>query len=74
MCSGDKNGCIPIKYFKEIRNIQKGEQVEFIRHSPEKSLSPSAQNFVPIALTGIIPTNNIIPFGQEKQTSINDPA
>jgi len=61
-CSGDENGYIPIKYFKEIKNIHTGEQVEFNRHIPtnntqDKSLSPLEQNFIPVQVTEIMPTS-----------------
>jgi len=51
-----------------------GEQVKFTRYSPENNLSPSVQNFVPIALTKIIPTNNVIPLDQDKKALINEQA
>jgi len=52
MCSGNIDGYIPIKYFKEIKNIQTGEQIEFNKNTPKpesksKSLSALAQGFVP---------------------------
>jgi len=51
MCSGDENGYIPIKYFKEIKNIQTGEQIEFDKITPKQEcksnkLSALAQGFV----------------------------
>jgi len=63
MCAGDEKGCIPIKYLKEIKNIQTGEHVEFKRHVPtkiiqDKSLSPLAQNFIPVQVEES-KTNNI---------------
>jgi len=62
MCAGDENGCIPIKYFKEIKNIQTGEQVEFKEYIPKKitqnkSLSPLAQNFIPVRTEESEPNN-----------------
>jgi len=56
MCSGDVNGCIPIKYFKEIRNIHTGEQIDFQSDIPKqeikaKSLSALAQGFIPNSQT-----------------------
>jgi len=62
MCAGDENRCIPIKYFKEIKNIQTGEQVKFERHIPkkitqDKSLSPLAQNFIPVRMEESEPNN-----------------
>jgi len=56
MCSGDVNGYIPIKYFKEIKNIHTGEQIEFNINTPKqdckaKSLSVLAQGFFPNSKT-----------------------
>jgi len=53
MCSGDEMGCIPIKYFKEKKNIHTGEQITFkapipVDHEQDKSLSLLAQNFTAI--------------------------
>jgi len=55
MCAGDENGYIPVKYFKEIKNIQTGEQIEFERYLPkkiiqEKSVCPLAQNIIPVQM------------------------
>jgi len=56
MCSGDVNGYIPIKYFKEIRNIHTGKQIEFNIDTPKqecktKTLSALAQGFIPSSKT-----------------------
>jgi len=56
MCSGDVNGCIPTKYFKEIKNIHTGEQIDFNIDTPKqecknKSLSALAQGFIPSSNT-----------------------
>jgi len=59
MCSGDKKGCIPIKYFKEIRNIQTGEQIEIKINTTadktklDKRLNPLLQNYVPNRPTAV---------------------
>jgi len=66
------------RYFKEIRNIYTGELVEINQHKSDnivnseghgqdKSLSPFAQNFIPVGITEIRPTNVNIPPGQERQ-------
>jgi len=69
MCSSDEDGYIPIKYIKEIENIQTVEQIEI--NSPNvvdksdnnKRLSPFAQNYIPNRPTGMtsitIPCQNI---------------
>jgi len=72
MCAGDEKGCIRIKYFKKIKNIQTGEQVEFERQVPtkitkDKSLSPLAQNFIPVQMEES-KTNNIKrPINRDEQ-------
>jgi len=65
MCSGDENGYIPIKYFKEIKNIYTGEQIE-IKNAIENNktdnntrLSPLAQSYIPVQLTGMTPITKI---------------
>jgi len=78
MSSGKEKGCIPIKYFKEIKNIHTKEQVKFRKHIPvdnkqDKSLSLLAQKFIPVQLTGMLPTNINIQIGREKQTKIAVP-
>jgi len=72
MSSGNEKGCIPIKYFKEIKNIHNGKQVEFKGHIPtnntqEKSLSPLALNFIPIHMEENRPNNIKGPINKEEQ-------
>jgi len=61
MCKGDENGCLPIIYFKEIRNIQTGEQIEvksdniIDKTKHDKRLNPLVQNYVPNRPTGMTP-------------------
>jgi len=73
MCSGDEKDSIPIKYFKEIRNIQTGEQIEIKLNTIadktrlDKCLNPLVQNYVPNRPTAVtsLTTNNF----QEPLTS-----
>jgi len=72
MCSGDEKRCIPIKYFKQIKNIHTGEQAEFERHIPtkkthEKSLSPLALNFIPVQMEKKKPNNIKGPINKDEQ-------
>jgi len=78
MRSGDKKGCIPIKYFKKIKHIHTGEQVEFERHIPtkntqDKNLSPLAQNFLPVQVEEIRPTSIKRPINKNEQILITEP-
>jgi len=72
MCSGNENGCIPIKYFKEIKNIHTGEQVKFEGHIPrkntqEQSLNPLALNFIPVHMEENRPHNIKGPINKDEQ-------
>jgi len=76
MCAGDENGYIPVKYFKKIKNIQTGEQVEFKRHLPkkftqDKSLSPLAQSFVPVQMEESKTNNVKRPINKDEQMRPN---
>jgi len=59
LCSGDENWHIPITYFKEIRNIQTGEQIEIKSAScvdkvkMDKRLNPLLQNYIPNRPTAV---------------------
>jgi len=71
MCSGDANGCIPIKYFKKIKNIHTGAQIDFNLDIPKqecktKSLSALAQGFIPSSKTA---SKDIVETDRPTQTS-----
>jgi len=74
MCAGDENGIIPIKYFKEIKNIKTGEPVDSERHltkkiTQDKSLRPLAQNFIPVQMEERKTNNVNRPINKDEQTT-----
>jgi len=60
MCPGDENGCIPIEYFNEIKNIHTGKQIEIkstniINRPNHMRINLLVQSYVPYQLTGVTP-------------------
>jgi len=59
MCSGNRSGNIPIKYLKEIKNIQTRKQNEIKSASVldkiklDKRLNPFVQNYIPNRPTAV---------------------
>jgi len=59
MCSRNESGYIPIKYFKEIKNIQTGEQIKIESNTAvgkinlDKRLIPLVQNYIPNRPTAV---------------------
>jgi len=77
MCSGDVNGYIPIKYFKEIKNIQTGEQIQFNKDIPgqegeNKCLSALAKRFTPSSRPTPDATTHTFTPAQPNNLTIND--
>jgi len=74
MCSGNGSGYIPIKYFKEIKNIQTAEQTEIMSASVidkikmDKRLNLLVQNYIPNGPTTV--TSLIMTNGQSPQTQV----
>jgi len=74
VCSSNENGYISIKYFKEIKNIQTGEQIEIkstnviVKSDKNKHLSPIAQYYIPNQPTGM--TLITIPSEKVQETKI----
>jgi len=61
MCASDTTSHIPTKYFKKMKNIQTGEQIEIKspdivdKSNIDTGLSPLAKDYVPMQLTGMTP-------------------
>jgi len=81
MCKADENGFLPTTYFKEIRNLQTGEQIEIKpanildQTKPDKHLNPLVQNNVPnrpAGVTSIIKLNEVSPKTQMTPVTINN--
>jgi len=59
MCPGDRNGYIPVKYFKEVKNIHTGEQIDFKTNNisavtqMDNRLYPLVQYYTPTHVTGM---------------------
>jgi len=79
LCAGDKNGLIPTKYFKEIKNIQTGAQIDIkpsevvTQTKLDTRLNPLARNYIsnqPTAVTSLtVRTESVTRDHPEKATS-----